>query len=118
MIGDILRDGERVPGLGHVVYRGDDPRVEPMLAAVRASAGDRRRLEVVESVLDAAGRILPLARNVELAVAALTFTSHMPRDAGELIFATARTAGWLAHTLEEYSEPPMRLRGRALYVGP
>ncbi len=117
MIGDILRDGERIPGLGHAIYRTEDPRVGPILDAVRASAIDRRRLAVVEAVLEAAGEVLPLVRNVELATAALTWTSHMPRDAGELLFATARTAGWLAHALEEYGEHPMRLRGRALYVG-
>ena len=117
VLGDILRDGERVPGLGHSIYRTEDPRVAPILDAVRASAIDRRRLAVVEAVLDAAGEVLSLVRNVELATAALTWTSHMPRDAGELIFATARTAGWLAHALEEYGEHPMRLRGRALYTG-
>jgi citrate synthase len=118
VIGDILREGERVPGLGHAIYRTEDPRVAPILDAVRTSAVDRRRLAVVDAVLAAAGEVLPLVRNVELATAALTWTSHMPRDAGELLFATARSAGWLAHALEEYGEHPMRLRGRALYVGP
>jgi citrate synthase len=118
VIGDILRDGLRVPGFGHVVYRDVDPRVEPLLRAVRAAGGDRRRLEIVDAVLAAAGDKVPAVVNVELAVAALTFTSHMARDSGELVFAVARTAGWLAHAIEEYEEHPMRLRGRAIYVGP
>jgi citrate synthase len=35
---------------------------------------------------------------------------------GEVIFAIARTVGWLAHAMEEY-EHPTRLRLRAHYTG-
>jgi citrate synthase len=31
--------------------------------------------------------------------------------------AIARTAGWLAHAIEEYQEVPLRFRPRALYIG-
>jgi citrate synthase len=31
--------------------------------------------------------------------------------------AVARTAGWIAHALEEYGEPALRFRPRALYTG-
>ena len=42
----------------------------------------------------------------------------MPADAGQTIFAVARTAGWLAHALEEYSDRPSRFRPKGLYAGP
>jgi citrate synthase len=42
----------------------------------------------------------------------------MPRDAGEAIFAIARTAGWIAHAIEEYSQAPLRFRPVTRYVGP
>jgi citrate synthase len=29
----------------------------------------------------------------------------------------ARSAGWIAHAIEEYAEAPVRFRPRALYVG-
>ena len=41
----------------------------------------------------------------------------MPATAGETIFAVARTAGWIAHALEEYGERPLRMRPSGLYVG-
>jgi citrate synthase len=41
----------------------------------------------------------------------------MIRGAGEAIFATARTAGWLAHALEEY-ERNIPIRPRGVYIGP
>ena len=41
----------------------------------------------------------------------------MPIGAGEAIFGVARTAGWLAHAMEEYAHPT-GLRLRAVYIGP
>jgi citrate synthase len=41
----------------------------------------------------------------------------MIRGAGEAIFATGRTAGWLAHALEEY-ERNIPIRPRGIYIGP
>ena len=38
--------------------------------------------------------------------------------AGEAIFAVARSAGWIAHAIEEYQERGNRYRARARYVGP
>jgi citrate synthase len=51
---------------------------------------------------------------VDLALATLTRVSGMITGGGEAIFAIARTAGWLAHAMEEY-ENPTRLRLRAAY---
>jgi citrate synthase len=41
----------------------------------------------------------------------------MARDAGEAIFAVARTAGWIAHALEEYADTPSRFRPSGRYAG-
>jgi len=42
----------------------------------------------------------------------------MDERAGETLFGVARSAGWIAHALEEYQEPPLRFRPRAHYIGP
>jgi citrate synthase len=39
----------------------------------------------------------------------------MPEASGAVIFTIARTAGWLAHAIEEYGEAPVRFRPRAVY---
>jgi citrate synthase len=54
---------------------------------------------------------------IELALAALTHTTGMGSDAGEAIFAIARTAGWIAHAREEYEEPGLRFRFTGSYAG-
>jgi citrate synthase len=41
----------------------------------------------------------------------------MVRGAGETVFALARSAGWIAHGMEEYQHR-LRYRIRATYTGP
>jgi citrate synthase len=72
---------------------------------------------VLHDVLSSAGARTPAAPNSDFALGALAFVTGMAPDAGEAIFAIARTAGWIAHILEEYGEPPLRFRARAAYTG-
>ena len=55
---------------------------------------------------------------LRFALGALAYSMQMPIGATEAIFAIARTAGWIAHALEEYGERPLRFRARALYEAP
>jgi citrate synthase len=115
VVAELLRQGRRIPGFGHRVYR-EDPRARLLLEAL----GE----EGPEPVLDAVAALVMLLRerndvapNIDLASAALAVAFGMGREAGEVIFAVARTAGWLAHALEEYGEAPLRFRATARYVG-
>jgi citrate synthase len=116
-VGNLLRDRRRVPGFGHKVYTGADPRATVLLQLLAAASGGSRVVRVVDDVcaetLDRTGQ----APNVDLALAALGLANDMPIDAGEAIMATARMAGWLAHVIEEYGEAPLRFRPRASYIG-
>jgi citrate synthase len=106
----------RLVGFGHPVYRGVDPRAQCLLECVMPLA-KRRERATVEAVLAAAAASVDHPPNVDFALAACAFLLHMPLGATEAVFAIARTAGWIAHALEEYTEPPLRFRARALYVG-
>jgi citrate synthase len=117
VVGTRLRRGERLRGFGHRLYPDGDPRAAALLARLRAAAGGSPRMQVVESLLDAAARRGLPDPNVDLALAALAHVAGMTRGAAEAIFATARTAGWIAHALEEY-ERNTPIRPRALYTGP
>lgn len=113
-VADVLRTHGTLPGFGHPLYPDGDPRATALLDALRGPAGGTRAMRVVEELLDAARSRVPLEPNVDLALAALTFVADMPPSAGEAIFTVARSAGWIAHALEEYEEPPLRFRARAV----
>jgi citrate synthase len=116
VVGELLRRGEKVPGFGHFVYRGGDPRALALLDLVRRAAPKSGQLAVAEAVLaELRHKSLP-EPNIDFAVATLARVTGMVTGAGEAIFAVARTAGWIAHALEAYtgSDP---LRPRAVYTG-
>jgi citrate synthase len=116
VIGELLRRGEKVPGFGHLVYRGGDPRAVALLDLLRRAAPKSGELAVAEAVLaEVRQKSLP-APNIDFALATLTLVAGMVRGAGEAVFAVARTAGWIAHALEAYAgDKPLRLR--AVYTG-
>ncbi|MER5673397.1 citrate synthase [Pseudonocardia alni] len=114
-----LRAGERVPGFGHSVYRGTDPRATVLLDRLRADPAADDVVACVDAVvagMDRGGD--GPAANVDLALAALMHAHDLRPDAGELLFACARTVGWVAHALEEYAEPGLRFRPTGVYTGP
>jgi citrate synthase len=120
-VADRLRRGQRTPGFGHPLYSDGDPRGVAGLDLLRLLAVNseaRSRLRVVHAVLAAVNARAPAAPNSDFSLGALAFVAEMPPDAGEAIFAIARTAGWIAHALEEYGEAPLRYRVRALFTGP
>jgi len=96
-------------GFGHSVHRHGDPRTGPLLQAVHAIATPADR-----DFIDRAKRAGPAPPNVDFALGALTHVARMPPEAATAIFAVARTAGWIAHAAEEYAEPYVRFRGRAV----
>jgi citrate synthase len=109
--------GGRLPGFGHPVYRGVDPRARHLLDRL-ADLLPRSERAVIDDVLAAASGLSDQPANVDFALGALASGLHMPLGATEAIFAVARIAGWIAHALEEYGEEPLRFRARAIYVGP
>ena len=115
-VADALRLHGRCPGFGHSVYRGGDPRAEALFALLRAACGGTRAMSTVDGVMAAAQRRVPVAPNVDAALAAMGHVLGMPVDAGEAMFAIARTVGWIAHALEEYQAAPVRFRPRARFV--
>jgi citrate synthase len=84
---------------------------------IREYAPDSPRLAVASAVLAEAHRRALPEPNVDFALAALTSVAGMIPGAGEAIFAVARTAGWIAHALEEYARNAP-IRPRSVYTGP
>ncbi|MEU5778629.1 citrate synthase family protein [Streptomyces venezuelae] len=116
-VSDELRAGRRVPGLGHRLYPGEDPRAQALFTLLEVMPKAGPALAAARDVVATTARHTDLRANVDLALAVLTASSGMPAEAGETIFAVARTAGWIAHALEEYEERPLRMRPSGQYVG-
>ncbi|CAL9436022.1 citrate synthase [Streptomyces sp. enrichment culture] len=118
VVAEELRAGRRIPGLGHRLYPGEDPRARALFALLEDIPRAAPALAAARDVQATAARHTPLHANVDLALAVLTASSGMAPTAAETIFAVARTAGWIAHALEEYGERPLRMRPSGLYSGP
>jgi citrate synthase len=116
VVGDLLRRGERLPGFGHFVYKEGDPRANLLLDLVAEYAPSSQHLAVARAVTDEARRRALPEPNIEFALAVLGGVAGMIRGAGEAIFATGRTSGWLAHALEEYQRN-IPIRPRGIYTG-
>ncbi len=112
---DTLRWQGVLPGFGHSVYKNGDARCTVLLHLFEELA-DPDRVALVRSLMAlAAEHTIPLP-NVDLAMAAIAWSTGMPPDAGRTLFSVARVAGWVAHYLEELTERPLRYRARAVYA--
>ncbi len=106
-----LQSRERLPGFGHKIYAGDDPRLAPLLELVRGLPDRSGRIDVVDDLLAETGVRMTKRPNVDLGLGALTFVAGLPDDIEP--FAVARLAGFAAHLQEEMEERPVRYRGLA-----
>lgn len=118
VVADHLRTGRQVPGLGHRLYTAEDPRARTLFALLAQVPQAAPALAAARDVVTTAARHTPSHANVDLALAVLSVASGMDAEAGETIFAVSRTAGWIAHALEEYGERPLRMRPSGQYGGP
>jgi citrate synthase len=114
VVADHLRSGRALPGFGHSLYPDGDPRAVELMRRLAQEKAAARVLETVRE-LSEASRQHP---NIDLLLAALALAAEMDRTAGEVVFAVARSVGWIAHALEEYDESPLRFRGQGRYRGP
>ena len=113
-LNDILRWQKYLPGFGHVIYKSRDPRFHALWELAAPLLSEERRELFLQVMELAAAHDVP-APNCDLALAALSWGTDMPPDAGRTIFTIARIAGWTAHYQEERLERPLRFRARAVY---
>lgn len=114
-----LRDGSGgIPGFGQPLYAAGDMRASVLFELLREAAGSAEVLAAVDALADEVVRRADALPNLDLALAALTVWAGMPDDAGSVVFAIGRIAGWISHAMDEYDQRPMRLRPRGRYVGP
>ncbi len=120
-----LAAGERLFGLGHRVFRRGDPRSAALAKALERLGPAAGRLgfaaEVERTVKCTFARLKPhsepLEPNIEINAALLLDAVGIPREAFTPVFACARSAGWLAHAMEQRATGRL-VRPTSLYIGP
>ncbi len=116
VVAERLRRGDEVPGFGHTLYPRGDPRTAPLLEAARRLAPRSRVVRSVDALVDAmqlAGAPRP---TLDVGLVALSGALQLGPGAPVTVFAIGRTAGWIAHVLEQ-RQAGFLLRPRARYVG-
>jgi citrate synthase len=103
-----LDRGERLPGFGHRLYLDGDPRATALLAALDPGPWWR-------DMFAAAEEMTGQRPNIDTALVALERTLHLPEGSALAIFAAGRTAGWIAHALEQRQDGRL-IRPRASYA--
>jgi citrate synthase len=104
-----LPPGGLPPGFGHELYPDGDPRAEALLAAIETPPA----LRFLRATVEAETGQRP---NLDFALVALRQTLGLPPEAPFALFAVGRTAGWLAHAMEQATSGRL-IRPRARYVG-
>jgi citrate synthase len=125
-----LTAGERIMGMGHAVYRTDDPRaviLERLSRQLAELTGQGKWYEMTRRVQEATQQAFreqkgaDIYPNVDLYSASLYHVLGIPWDLFTPVFAVARSAGWGAHIIEERfaeaQDRPQLYRPLADYVG-
>jgi citrate synthase len=123
-----VKDGsERLPGFGHWVYKAPDPRARVLreqLDVLYADGSASPLLTVADELAARAAddeyfvsrRVYP---NLDLYSGLAYEAIGIPPNMFGVMFALARSAGWLAQWLEMVKDPEQgSVRPRQVYIGP
>jgi citrate synthase len=106
-ISRLRSSGQAVPGFGHPQHSGGDPRANRLIALAAeygVASSHIDLLDVISARLpETIGRSLPL--NVNGAIAAVMLDAGFPLAGLKGISLLARTAGLIAHLVEEQHSP-------------
>ena len=110
-----LARGEDLPGFDVGAYPLGDPRTPPLLDAARRLMRSPR-LNAINALAAVVKRELGEAPALDLGLVAAAYALGFPSGAAGGLFAIGRTAGWVAHVLEQRASG-QPIRPRARYVG-
>jgi citrate synthase len=112
-----VRRGESVPGFGHPLYPAGDPRADLLFSAV-AEVWPRSAASGFAGAARAAGeKVLGAEPTVDFGLVLLRRALGLAEGSALVLFALGRTAGWIAHAIEQYQVSSL-IRPRAVYRGP
>ncbi|MBK9708544.1 MAG: citrate synthase [Acidobacteria bacterium] len=119
-----LDAGQKIMGIGHAVYKTEDPRatyLRSMSEAIGKRQGDTKWFDIshrIEEIVvgEMTQKDKPIRANVDFYSASTYYMLGIPVDLYTQIFAVSRISGWTAHVLEQYANNKL-IRPRSEYLG-
>ncbi len=97
-----IKDGEKLPGFGSPLYSAGDPRAAALFERCNDVYADDAGLRALQRVFAAVREICGLQPN--FALACLYVGGKVGLRPGDSLFHLGRTAGWIAHAIEQYQQ--------------
>ena len=129
-VAEKLQRGGKIMGMGHAVYRTEDPRatiLREICERLALRTGDRRWYDLTRAIEAATQKEFRKTKgkeiyaNVDFYSASVYHMMGIPTDLFTAVFAISRVSGWAAHIVEEKfaeAQPkPELYRPDADYIG-
>ena len=116
---DMLANKRKVMGIGHAVYKTEDPRatwLRKFSEQMGEVTGETKWFEMSKKLEDLMKERKGMNPNVDFYSASTYYMMGIPMDLYTPIFAISRISGWTGHILEQYADNKL-IRPRAEYVG-
>ena len=118
-VDDALEHKKKIMGIGHAVYKTEDPRATWLRKFSKQMAekkGDSKWFDMSQRIEKLMLEKKGMHPNVDFYSASTYYLMGIPLDLFTPIFAVSRISGWTGHILEQYSNNKL-IRPRAEYIG-
>ncbi len=116
---DALEQKKKIMGIGHAVYKTEDPRATWLRKFSKQMAdrkGETKWFEMSQRIEQLMHEKKGMYPNVDFYSASTYYLMGIPLDLYTPIFAVSRISGWTGHILEQYGNNKL-IRPRAEYIG-
>jgi len=118
-VDDALEHKKKIMGIGHAVYKTEDPRATWLRKFSKQMAdrkGETKWFEMSQRIEQLMHEKKGMYPNVDFYSASTYYLMGIPLDLFTPIFAVSRISGWTGHILEQYGNNKL-IRPRAEYIG-
>ncbi|MEO8041576.1 MAG: citrate synthase [Acidobacteriota bacterium] len=118
-VDDALEHKRKIMGIGHAVYKTEDPRATWLRKFSKQMAdkkGEQKWYDMSQRIEKLMLEKKAMHPNVDFYSASTYYLMGIPLDLFTPIFAVSRISGWTGHILEQYANNKL-IRPRAEYIG-
>jgi citrate synthase len=121
---DAREAGKRIMGIGHRIYKVEDPRariMRPLAKKLSESSGQTRWFNIADEIVQMTRNDeyfieRDLYANVDYYSAVVLYTIGLPVDQFTCLFAMSRISGWCTQILEQLADNRL-IRPKEAYIG-